>query len=226
LGRAVEDFDAVSRRLMQAGYRTILPEPRGIGGSTGPLSGITLHDLATDVAAVIRATSRGPAIIVGHAFGNRVARMVATDHPTLVKQVVLLAVGGTAPMSPETEESFSRVFNSTLSKADRIAAIQRTFFATGNNAAVWEQGWYFNTAGAQNAANRATPVGEWWGAGSAPVLVLQGTEDVVAVPENSRRLAAEYPKRVTIVEIPKAGHAMLPEQPERIVAAIVAYLKR
>ena len=226
LGRGVHDFDAVSKRLVQAGYRAILPDPRGIGGSTGPFDGITLHDLAADVAAIIRATGGGPAIIVGHAFGNRVARMVATDHPTLVKQVVLLAVGGMVPMSPEIEEAFNRVFNSTLSKADRTAAIQRAFFASVNNAAVWEQGWYFSVVAAQVAASRATPVSEWWGAGSAPVLVLQGAEDVIAVAENSRRLVADYPRRVTIVEIPKAGHAMLPEQPDRIVAVILAYLNR
>lgn len=226
LGRGVQDFDAVSKRLVRAGYRAILPEPRGIGASNGSLDGITLHDLAADVAAVIRATGGGPAILVGHAFGNRVVRMVAADHPTLVKKVILLAAGGMVPMSAETEEAFNRVFNSTLPKADRIAAIQRAFFATGNNGAVWEEGWYFNVVAAQRAANRATPVSEWWGAGSAPVLVLQGAEDVVAVPQNSKSFAADYPKRVTLVEIANAGHAMLPEQPDRIVAAIVQYLKR
>src|SRR2546422_11023473 len=85
-GRSVEDFDDIGSRLAQAGYRVILPQPRGIGNSSGPLEGITLHDLAADVAAVIQAVGDGQAIIVGHAFGNRVARMTATDHPRLVKK--------------------------------------------------------------------------------------------------------------------------------------------
>src|SRR6266446_2737090 len=51
-GRSVEDFDDIGSRLAQAGYRVILPQPRGIGNSSGPLEGITLHDLAADVAAV------------------------------------------------------------------------------------------------------------------------------------------------------------------------------
>ena len=42
-GRGVEDFDDLSERLVRAGYEAILPEPRGIGGSTGPLDGITYH---------------------------------------------------------------------------------------------------------------------------------------------------------------------------------------
>lgn len=31
---------------------------------------------------------------------------------------------------------------------------------------------------------------------------------------------------VTLVEIPKAGHAMLPEQPDQIAKAILTYLRR
>src|SRR5215467_9934602 len=174
LGRGVSDFDRVSNVLVAAGYKVILPEPRGIGSSTGPLDGITLHDLAADVAAIIRATGPGPATVVGHAFGNRVARMVAADHPALVKEVILLAAGGMVPMSSETEAAFRRVFNSTLPRVERIAAIQRAFFASGNDGTVWEKGWYYDVAPAQSAAVRATPVSEWWSAGSAPILVLQG----------------------------------------------------
>jgi pimeloyl-ACP methyl ester carboxylesterase len=57
--------------------------------------------------------------------------------------------------------------------------------------------------------------------GSAPILVLQGTEDVVAVPENSDNLAKEFPNRVRVIQISKAGHAMLPEQPDLIAAPIL-----
>ena len=98
----MHDFDELSQRLARSGYQTVLPEPRGIGSSAGPLEGITLHDVAGDVAAVIEALGGGSVIVVGHAFGNRVARVVATDHPLLVKHVVLLACGGAVPM-PEIQ---------------------------------------------------------------------------------------------------------------------------
>jgi pimeloyl-ACP methyl ester carboxylesterase len=82
-GRGVEDFEDLSARLVRAGYQAILPEPRGIGGSTSPLDGITYHDLASDLAAVIRAGSREPVTVIGHAFGTRIARTLASDHPEL-----------------------------------------------------------------------------------------------------------------------------------------------
>jgi len=225
-GRGIEDFDDLSRRLVQAGYQAILPEPRGIGGSTGPLEGVTYHDLASDVAATIDSLVGRPATIIGHAFGNRVARTLASDRPDLVKQLILLSAGGMVPRSPEIERVTTRFWETTLSTKDRMTAIRRVFFARGNDARAWQEGWHWEVARAQRAADARTPLKEWWAGGSAPILVLQGTEDVAAVPENAKRLAADFPDRVTLVEIPKAGHAMLPEQPQRIAAAILAYLRR
>src|SRR4051812_47521725 len=53
LGRGAEDFDVIAARVADAGFRVLRPQPRGIGQSTGPMSGIDLHDYANDVAAVI-----------------------------------------------------------------------------------------------------------------------------------------------------------------------------
>jgi len=71
---------------------------------------------------------------------------------------------------------------------------------------------------------RETPLKEWWAGGSAPMLVVQGTKDVVAVPENARRFAAEFPDRVTVVEIPHAGMRFCPSNQSRSRNAILAYL--
>lgn len=224
-GRSVKDFDALSNRLEQAGYQVILPEPRGIGGSAGPLKNITYHDLASDVAATIESLVGRPATIIGHDFGNRIARTLASDYPRLVKQLILLSAGGMVPRSPEMEELTTQFWESALSREDRLTAIRRIFFAAGNDLPrAWEEGWHFDVARAQRGSDARTPLKEWWAGGSAPMLVVQGTKDVVAVPENARRLAAEFPDRVTVVEIPHAGHALLPEQPEQVENAILAYL--
>jgi len=226
LGRGVEDFDDLSKRLVAAGYQAVLPDPRGMGRSTGPLENITLHDLSEDVAVVIRLLGSGPVIVLGHAHGNRVARMLAADHPELVRRTILLAAGGMVPRSRGTDVAFRRVFDPSISEEDRLAAIQRSFFAKGNDAKVWQKGWNFKVAAAQTAAVSKIPLSAWWSGGSAPILVLQAMEDAIAVPENARRLAAEFPTRVTVIDIPNSGHAMLPEQPDKIADAIVNWLRR
>ena len=85
------DFDVVAARLAAAGYTVLRPQPRGMMGSTGPMQGVSLHRLADDVTAVIDRLGTGRAVIVGHAFGHFVARMVAVDHPDDVRGVVLAA---------------------------------------------------------------------------------------------------------------------------------------
>ena len=90
LGRSASDFDPIAARLAHAGYCVLRPQPRGIGRSSGPLTGIDLHDCAADVAAVIVHEGNSPAFVVGHAFGNRVARMLATDRPDLVRAIALV----------------------------------------------------------------------------------------------------------------------------------------
>jgi pimeloyl-ACP methyl ester carboxylesterase len=67
LGRPATDLDPFAAYLVAAGYKTVQPDPRGDGGSTGPMDGITLHDLAADIAAVIEAIGAPEAIRLGHA---------------------------------------------------------------------------------------------------------------------------------------------------------------
>lgn len=226
LGRGADDFADLGARLAASGYCGLALEPRGVGGSMGPLEGMTMADLADDVAAVIRALAGGRATIVGHAFGNRVARMVAARHPELVEGVVLLACGGLVPPSAEVSVAMTAVFDTSLDRAARQEAMARAFFAPGNDASVWEEGWHPKTAVAQIVATTSTPVEEWWTAGSADVLVVQPECDVVAVAENAAKVVEMLGGRASLVTIQGAGHALLPEQPEAVAAAVLSWLGR
>jgi pimeloyl-ACP methyl ester carboxylesterase len=48
LARDSEDYDAVAEGLAETGFRVLRPQPRGIGASTGAMTGISLHDFAND----------------------------------------------------------------------------------------------------------------------------------------------------------------------------------
>jgi Protein of unknown function (DUF1254) len=70
-GRGISaDFDAITARVVEAGWTVLRPQPRGIAGSKGPMTNLTMHDLANDVAFSIRSVSDGPAVLLGHAFGK------------------------------------------------------------------------------------------------------------------------------------------------------------
>ncbi|GAG46660.1 unnamed protein product, partial [marine sediment metagenome] len=101
-GQDASSFASFTPLLNKAGYRTVAINRRGFAGSKGPLKNLTLHDLADDIAGVIKKLGENPVHVLGWAFGNRVARCLAEDHPHLVKSVILLAAGGEVPPEPET----------------------------------------------------------------------------------------------------------------------------
>jgi len=224
MGRDVEDFEHLSLHLAAAGYQVLCPSPRGVGKTTGPRPA-TLHDLAADVLAVITADGRGAAFVAGHAFGSFVARTVAADRPDLVRAVMVLAAGPKVTRGGMTD-GIDRSMNSALSREERLAALQATFFAAGNDPSIWLDGWYPEAGLAQRAAKNATPTPEWWPAGGVPVLDLRAEEDAFALGNREWRLADELGERVTTVNIPRAGHALLPEQPDAAAKAVLAYVNQ
>jgi pimeloyl-ACP methyl ester carboxylesterase len=54
-------------------------------------------------------------VVVGHAFGQRVARMVAAAHPGLVQAVIMVAAGGKAPQVPAASAALTATFDESLS---------------------------------------------------------------------------------------------------------------
>jgi pimeloyl-ACP methyl ester carboxylesterase len=59
-GCSTNYFDPLAHALVTGGLQTISINMRGVGGSCGSLDGATLHDLAGDVAGVIKAIGCGP----------------------------------------------------------------------------------------------------------------------------------------------------------------------
>jgi pimeloyl-ACP methyl ester carboxylesterase len=223
LGRSGADFAHLGSRVADAGFRTAAIDPRGVGDSTGPLDELTLHDLAADVAAVIDELG-APAHLVGHAFGQRVARCVASDHPDKVITVTILAAGGLIEPSEEVRRSLLSCFDTSLPATERLEHARRAFFAEGNDPTPFQHGWWPAAARSQSAAVRATPREDWWLGGTAPFLVIQGLEDVTAPPANGRAFVEEAGGRARLVELPNAGHALLPEQPDSIADHVISFV--
>jgi len=224
LGRPSADVAPLANILASAKYAVLLPESRGIGASTGPLEGLTLHDLAADVAALIGQWTTTPAVIIGHAFGNRIARTLAADRPDLVSAVVLLSSSGKVQPTPEIADAIRLAQTADTPPDVRRAAVQLAWFAQGHDGTKWLDGWSLSVIVAYLAAAAATPIEEWWGAGSKDVLIVQGLRDVAAPVDNGRLLKQELGDRGTLVELPNIGHAMPVEDPQACANAILGFL--
>jgi pimeloyl-ACP methyl ester carboxylesterase len=226
-GGDASQFDAFAPALSAAGFQTFALSVRGAAGSTGPLKDLTLHDYAADVAGVIKAMKVAPAHVLGRAGGNRVARCVAADHPALVKSIILVAAGGLVPGDPKAVAAMTAWAQGTVPEPERLAAFQSSMLSPATDRTRIKPFATWPAANkAQLAAEEATPRAEWWGAGGAPLMVIQGLDDLIAPPANGRALREQLGERVTLVDIPEAGHALLFEQPKKVAAEVVAFLER
>ena len=223
--RGADDFSELMRVLAKSGYRAIAITPRGAGGSTGSLAGITVHDLAADVAGVIKALDTAPVHILGHAFGNKIARCLAADYPELVKSIILLAAGGEVEPDTSAFAALKRAVIEDLSDAEWLSAMQQSHFFDEVNPLVWRTGWYPEVAQAQLSLTKATSDDVWWKGGTAPMLIIQGLEDKIAPPANGRILQDKLGSdRVKLIELEHTAHALLPEQPKIIADAILNFI--
>src|SRR5579859_2421830 len=226
LGRDSEEFDPVAEQLAAAGLRVLRPQPRGFGHSSGPMTNITLHDYARDVAAVIEHENSGPAILAGHAFGHFVAKMTAVDFPQLTRGVILIGAAQKKP-DPAVQRSVAIASDVSQPQAARLQALKHVFFAEGNDPTPWLTGFHASVRDAEVIARDATPQSEYYSGGKAPMLDIQGAEDPYKPAAAANELVEEFgAARVKVVRIPHAAHAIIVEQPRAVADAILAWVKQ
>ena len=226
LGRdGYEDFDDVAALLAAGGLTVLRPQPRGIGGSNGATDGASLHDLAGDVATVIRAEGAGRAVILGHAFGHFVARMTAVDFPSLVRGVVLAAAAA-REYAPEIAATPRRAGNLAAPEAERLDALRLGFFAPGHDPRPWLHGWHPATQRMQIDCREKHGVkhSDWWHAGAAPMLELIPALDPFKPRDKWDELRGEFGTRVQARVIEDASHALFPEQPRAVADAVLGWV--
>jgi len=226
--RGAADFAPVQALLAETGFRTIAINMRGVGRSTGSFDNLTMCDLADDVAGVIGELCDGPAHLVGHALGNVIARGTASFRPEMVLSVTVMPCGGhnlgSFPVSDHVIQHFTRCHQLDLSEAERRKSLSVAFFAPGNDPGAWLDGWWPQASGISAAAFKTDPE-DWWHAGDKPVLILHPLEDAMAPPAQGLAARDAFGARAHYAEIPRCGHAILPEQPEFVASEIAAFLR-
>ena len=228
-GLNVTYMEGLAQALAKEGYRAVRINPRGAGASKGEADHVTLQDLAGDVAGVIKDLNVGPVHVAGHAFGNRVARMLAADHPELIKSVILLAAGGKVAPTPEADSALKVVFSPTATEEEYLAAM---LYMVGDPkdtkmaGEVLKQSRAPEAGAIQYKAASTVALDAWWApAGNFQLLAIQGYDDQAAPLENGVLLKEDLGDRVTLVTLKGAGHLMLVTRPQETAKEMVSFLK-
>lgn len=222
VGRSCRDFEELALRLVELGHTVILPEPRGMNGSTGPLDSLDLHEMASDAAAAARVVA-DRVVFAGHAFGSIVARTACADFPKLARGLVLIAAGA-EHFPSHLSTAIDALSNLEEDRDVRLDALQKTFFAPGHDPSPWLEGWYVEAMAAQRKARKRTDRDRWWGGGKAPILDLIALQDPFRTEEYYGEIADEFGERVVCRFVDGASHALPHEKPEEVAAEISRFV--
>ena len=89
LGSSHRDWEAQIDALSRS-HRVVALDLRGHGQSPSAALGVTMDDLAEDVAAALAARYIGPSRVIGWSLGGLVATLLAAKHPELVRSLVIV----------------------------------------------------------------------------------------------------------------------------------------
>lgn len=233
----------VTGPLIANGYRAIVVEPLGMGGSDRPRhADYSLAAQAARVAAVLDSLGIHSAVVVAHSLGSSIALHLAARYPDRVRALISIE-GGIAEtaMRPGLKQAMRWA---PLVKLVASEDAVRPILARELRASSGDDSWLDEEVLAGYMSDFASDVGatldafrgmadapgpeglrERLGDVRAPVLLLLGDAPHKGAPaeEEVAALGAGLPA-ITIERVPGAGHFVHEEQPAAVLAALTRVL--
>lgn len=230
---------AQRRALAAAGYRVVTVDLPGFGGSAAAQAPASLDVMADEVAAVMDHLGLAEAVVGGLSMGGYVVMAMLRRHPDRLRGVVLADTKASAD-PPEAAANRLRVASdveaagSTVELAeamlpnllgattrrdrpDIVDTVRRWIGAQPAGAVAWAQ---------RAMAARPDSTGDLAAFGG-PVLVIVGEQDAISPMADAQAMAASARaggSRVSVMEIPGAGHLSAVEAPDAVSHALLAWL--
>jgi len=215
-------YDVVDR-LDPGRFTAHLLDFRGAGLSDRPLDDYDVEAYASDLRAALRDV--GPATLVAHSMGAKVAQYVATERPPEIERLVLVAPGtaNAYPLNPKhralAEEAYgSRARIERFQRAAMLRAVPpETMERLVTDALIWPRETWFGWYDRGRTADFADRLGRI----AAKTVVVAGENDPLAPPARVKRFVADAIPNALFVELRRAGHNLPVEAAEEL-AGIVA----
>jgi pimeloyl-ACP methyl ester carboxylesterase len=218
-----------SRWFAHHGHGVLAPDLPGHGRSSGaPLA--TIADMADWTAALLDAAGATTARLVGHSMGSLIALETAARHPAKVSALSLIGTAATMTVGPDllrAAEANDRTAIDMVSiwglgfQAELGGSLAPGLWMHSGAQRMLEQcrpGVLFNDLSACNAYQDALAAAARI---TVPATLILGERDMMTPAKAGKALAAALPNSRTIV-LSGAGHMMMVERPDELLAALQA----
>jgi pimeloyl-ACP methyl ester carboxylesterase len=216
-----------SRWFAHHGFGVLAPDLPGHGRSAGaPLS--TIAEMADWTVALLDAAGASKAKLVGHSMGSLIALETAARHPAKVTALSLIGTTATMTVGPDLLKAAEANDHAAIDmvsiwglgfQAELGGSLAPGLWMHSGAQRVLEQcrpGVLFNDLSAcnayQGALNAAADI-------KVPATFILGERDMMTPAKGGKTLAAALPNSRTVV-LRGAGHMMMVEQPDELLAAL------
>jgi len=218
-------------------HRVIVFDNRGTGASSSVHRPLTMRDLAADAVAVLDAADAGQAHVVGASMGGMIAQHLALDHRPRVRSLTLACTtaGGRAG-APNPRLMGATLLRPLLGPGRTWPLVVPALYSPSTRAHARDRLAEDLDRRRQDRVGPLTP----WAQMAAiaghdtrtrlaelaglPTLVLHGGEDRLVPIAHGRELARAIPG-ARFVELPDAGHMLLTDAEDAVVAAILEHVE-
>ncbi len=230
-------WDGVAPALAAAGFRVVVPDYAGFGGSPIPTAPPSVDAMADDLLARLEGMGITQFCLAGLSMGGYAAMAILRQAPERITALGLLDT----KMAADTEEARDR----RLAVAERVLTEGSAQFLVDamlpqllGQRTRSEQpdvvdlvsGWIASArpqavAWAQRAMAARPDSTADLAAYPGPALVLAGDDDVISPPAEQERIAATL-SDADLTLVPGVGHLSAIEHPEPVAAALIEWAGR
>jgi pimeloyl-[acyl-carrier protein] methyl ester esterase len=235
-GMSLRVWDAVLLALLEQGYRVVLMDHRGCGGSAKDFDDVGIEAIASDALALVDELGLERVVLNGWSLGGAVAVAAAQRLGERCEGLVLtcaaspiyvqkadLALGGTPEDMAATVKALEE---------DRItflSGLSQAVCARPVDPALEHWMWRIFTEASPRAIATLAELGpldqrEMLAGLTVPILSFVGGQDGFVAPDICRWVADNNPTART-VEFPDCGHAPFIEEREAYIDALGSFLR-
>lgn len=224
-------MDLLSEALYHK-HRILAVTILGHGDSSIPDKPITLPEHADLMYQCMKKLDFMPCILIGHSIGGRISMIIASEHPSEIRGLILVDIvppdPAAHPWSQQTPEPFKnttealnflklRYPNFTSEYIDNRLKYGFTIQTDGS--------LKMKPAGNANMTSYDTDLWPFVERIRVPTLLVSGSESNIAKPDKIERMKKSIP-RFEVVIIGGAGHMVPQEKPKEFEDAVTIFIKR
>jgi pimeloyl-ACP methyl ester carboxylesterase len=223
--------------MLSSGFRVIVFDNRGMGGSERGTAPFSIEQFAKDSADILDALSIESAHVLGWSMGSFITQELALNYPDKVNKIVLYATscGGAEAQMPSPEVT-RRLFDTTGTPEEMTQRALDLMFPSSwlKENPVFAKGFTSSPMKVyvqhmETIREQVKAIISWGGTYSRlkdlkkETLLLTGTEDYIVPLSNSEMMRGLLPD-ASLEQIEGGGHGMIYQFPEKIAQVVMNFL--